>query len=317
MDDQELTTFCMTPNPYREDGLLDEEALRVHLRRLVAARTGLFLCSGGAGEAHVLTPKEMGRIYQIGVEVAKGKVPVYAGLREPRSAAAMYEVAKEAIDAGVDAVQIYQLDNGHGMIPNAREQQAYWHELLDEIHSPVAISIHYDAKYRASTRLLQDLVARYEQICAFNLVGSQAAYFLELREAIPESIKFYCGVPEFVQHVTLGAVGYINPAGNIIPYVCRSLVDAWMAGDLQQVSQSNRAIQRFLRIVNQWAPSTARWVKMGMKVRGLGNGVLRLPYLLPPEEELRKMADQFAALRIDALETQAAAYVRVHSEKEL
>ena len=29
------------------------------------------------------------------------------------------------------------------------------------------------------------------------------------------------------------------------------------------------------------------------------------------------MADQFAALRIDALETQAAAYVRVHSEKEL
>lgn len=176
----------------------------------------------------------------------------------------------------------------------------------------MAISIHYDAKFKASTRLLQDLVARYPQVRAFNLVGSQAAYFIELREAIPESIKFYCGVPEFVQHATLGAAGYINPAGNIIPYVCRSLVDGWMAGDLQQVSQSNRAIQRFLRIVNQWAPSTARWVKMGMKVRGLGNGVLRLPYLLPPEEELRKMSDQFAALRIDELETQAAAYVRGH-----
>ena len=313
MGDKELTTFCMTPNPYRDDGSLDEEALRVHLRRMVTARTGLFLCSGGAGEAHVLTPKEMGRIYQIGVEEGKGKVPVYAGLREPRSAAAMYEVAKEAIDAGVDAVQIYQLDNGHGMIPNAREQEAYWHELLDAIHSPVAISIHYDAKFKASTRLLQDLVARYEQICAFNLVGSQVSYFLELRAAIPESIKFYCGVPEFVQHATLGADGYINPAGNIIPYVCRSLVDAWMAGDLAQVSQSNRAIQRFLRIVNQWAPSTARWVKMGLKVRGLGNGVLRRPYLLPPEEEQRKMADQFAALGVDELEARAADYVRAHA----
>ena len=313
MGGNRLTTLCMTPNPYREDGVLDEEALRVHLRRLVTARTGLFLCSGGAGEAHVLTPGEMGRIYQIGVEEGKGKVPVYAGLRESRSAAAMYEVAKEAIDARVDAVQLYQLDNGHGMIPTPREQVAYWHELLDEIHTPVAVSIHYDAKFKASTRLLQDLAARYPQICAFNLVGSQAAYFIELREAIPESIKFYCGVPEFVQHATLGAAGYINPAGNIIPYVCRSLVDAWMAGDLQQVAQSNRAIQRFLRIVNQWAPSTARWVKMGMKVRELGNGVLRLPYLLPPEEELRKMADQFAALKIDELETQAAAYVSAHA----
>ena len=48
-----------------------------------------------------------------------------------------------------------------------------------------------------------------------------------------------------------GLAGYINPAGNIIPYVCRSLVDGWMAGDLHQVSQSNRTIQRFLRIVNQ------------------------------------------------------------------
>jgi len=308
-----LATFCMTPNAYRNDGSLDETTLRTQLRRLVDARTSLYLCSGGAGEAHVLTLKEMGRIYQIGVEAGKGKVPVYAGLRESRSAAAMYEVAKEAIDAGVDAVQLYQLDNGHGMIPTPREQEAYWRELLDEIHTPVAISIHYEAKFKASTRLLQDLVTRYQQICAFSLVGSHASYFLELREAIPQSVRFYCGVPEFTQHATLGAAGYINPAGNIIPYLCRSLIDAWMGGDLKQVSKSNHAIQSFLRIVNQWAPSTARWVKMGMKVMGTDNGGLRLPYLLPPEEELSKMADQFSAMRLQELEAEAAVYVRDHA----
>jgi dihydrodipicolinate synthase/N-acetylneuraminate lyase len=177
----------------------------------------------------------------------------------------------------------------------------------------VAISIHYEAKFKASTRLLQDLVARYPQICAFNLVGSQASYFLELREAIPPSVKFYCGVPEFVLHATLGADGYINPAGNIIPYLCRSLVDAWMAGDLKQVARSNHAIQRFLRIVNQWAPSTARWVKMAMKIMGTDSGALRLPYLLPPEEELRKMADQFSAMQLQALEAEATVYVREHA----
>ena len=308
-----LKTFCMTPNPYRADGTLDEATLRVQLQRLVDAKTSLYLCSGGAGEAHVLTPKEMGRIYQIGVEVGKGKVPVYAGLRESRSAAAMYDVAKEAIDAGVDCVQLYQLDNGHGMIPTPPEQEAYWRELLDAIQTPVAISIHYEAKFKASTKLLQDLVARYPQIIAFSLVGSSAPYFLELREAIPARVKFYCGVPEFTLHATLDADGYINPAGNIIPYLCRSLIDAWMAGDLAQVATSNLAIQKFLRIVNQWAPSTARWVKMAMKILGTDSGALRLPYLLPPEEELKKMADQFAAMRLQELEAQAKAYVLAHA----
>ena len=166
-----------------------------------------------------------------------------------------------------------------------------------------------EAKFKASTKLLQNLVARYPQIVAFSLVGSHASYFLELREAIPQRVKFYCGVPEFTQHATLGAAGYINPAGNIIPYLCRSLIDAWMAGDLKQVSKSNHAIQSFLRIVNQWAPSTARWVKMGMKVMGTDSGSLRLPYLLPPAEELQKMADQFAGMRLRELEAEAKAYV--------
>jgi 4-hydroxy-tetrahydrodipicolinate synthase len=313
LEEKQLTTLCMTPTPFHEDGSIDEAAMREHLRRLVAARTGLFLCSGGAGEAHVLGPDELRRIYAIGVEEGKGKVPVFAGLRESRSAAAMYEVARAAVDAGVDAVQLYQLDNGHGMIPTPREQEAYWRELLEAIDAPVVISIHYDAKFKPGTRLLQDLVARYKQIRGLALVGSQASYFIELRDAIPRPVKFYCGVPEFMQHSTLGGAGYINPAGNLMPYVCRSLIDAWEAGDLKQVAKSNEAVQRFLRIVNQWAPSTARWVKMGLKVRGLGNGVLRLPYLLPAEEEQRKMADQFAALRIDALEEEAAEYVRAHA----
>jgi len=54
MADQEMIAFCMTPNPYHDDGRLDEDALRVQLRRLVAARTGLFLCSGG-GQAKLMS----------------------------------------------------------------------------------------------------------------------------------------------------------------------------------------------------------------------------------------------------------------------
>ena len=77
--------FCMSATPFKEDGSLDEEGLRVHLRRLVAAGNGVYLGSGGAGEGHVLTVPELRRIYDIGVEECKGKVPTYANPREPRS----------------------------------------------------------------------------------------------------------------------------------------------------------------------------------------------------------------------------------------
>ena len=114
------------------------------IQRLVAARTGLYLAIGGASEAHVLTNAEMKRICEIGVEEAKGKVQVNAGLKECRSAAAVIELARDARDAGVDAIQIYQLDNGHGMIPTIREQEVYWDQILGEIDHPVIINIHYE-----------------------------------------------------------------------------------------------------------------------------------------------------------------------------
>ncbi len=105
MGNQPLTMFCMSATIFNEDGSLDDDGLRKHLQRLVDARNGIYLGSGGEGEGHVLTPKELRQVYDVGVNVAKGKVPLYANPRKSRSAAAMYEVAKEAVAAGVDVVQ--------------------------------------------------------------------------------------------------------------------------------------------------------------------------------------------------------------------
>ncbi len=301
--------LCMTPVSFHEDKSLDEDAIRAHLRRLVATGTALFLSSGGCGEAHSLTPKELRKTYDIGVQEGKGKVPVWAALRESRSAAAMYEIAKEAATAGVDVIQMYQLDPGHGMIPNEREQEAYWYELLDNIKQPVAISLHYESKYRASVRFMERLCKRYDQIVGFVLVQAPTAFFYELRAALPDSMKFICSASEFPERAPLGATGYVNVSNSFMPYLVRSLGIAWAAGDLAQVSKVHLTLHRFHKIVHQWAPSTARWAKMAMKVQGLGNGVIRLPYLLPPEEELRKMAEQFSALGINQFEAEAKTYV--------
>src|SRR5919199_6697033 len=65
------TTFTRT-------GELDEEALRELLQGIVDAEIAVYLGSGGSGEANALTIDELRRVYEIGVEVYRGRLPVYA-----------------------------------------------------------------------------------------------------------------------------------------------------------------------------------------------------------------------------------------------
>jgi 4-hydroxy-tetrahydrodipicolinate synthase len=301
---QDLVMFCMVASPFKQDGSLDEDGLRGHLRRLVKARNGVYLAGGGAGEGHVLTPSEFRRICEIGVEECKGKVPTYSNPREARTAEAMYTYAREAVGAGVDVVQLYQLEGGHGMVPTQAEQDAYWSELLDAIKHPTAISVHAYAGFRPRTGYLRELHQRYPQIVAINVMGGPPSYLVEVRDELPASVACYVGIATVVQGLALGAAGALEAESNIIPNLCQSLLDHWKSGDLESLSRSAQNVQRFTNIVNQWAPSTARWVKMAMRVLDLpgGQGPLRKPYLMPGPEELAKMARQFEAMGVRELE---------------
>jgi 4-hydroxy-tetrahydrodipicolinate synthase len=290
-DNNELTMFCMSQTPFKADLSIDQEALRAHLRRLIAARNGIYMGSGGAGEGHVLSVKECREIYEIAVSEVRGRVPLYCNPREAHSAGGMLEVAREAVAAGIDAIQFYQLDGGHGMMPTLREQEAYWKEILDAIQHPVAISIHAQAGYNAPVPFLKDLCARYEQIIAINVMGGQShAYFLRLRDALPSRVKLYTSQPNVVQVLTLGAAGSMGQENNAVPHICQSIADGYLAGDMHKVSRATRALQHLNNTVQQFseAPGSARGVKMTLKVLGLGNGVMRRPYVLAPDEKLQE-----------------------------
>jgi 4-hydroxy-tetrahydrodipicolinate synthase len=228
---QELEMLCMAATPMHEDFSIDEDGLRTHLRRLVAARNGIYLGSGGAGEGHSLSPAELRRVYEIGVEEARGKVPVYANPRESRTAEAMYEVAKQAVEAGVDMVQLYQVDAGHGMVPTLAEQEAYFSYLLDRIEIPVALSMHVFSGFLATPALLAKLCERYPQIKAINVMGPPDRYFMQLRDTLPASVRLYTGIAGLPTLATLGAVGALSAENNCIPNVCRRVGDAITAGD--------------------------------------------------------------------------------------
>ena len=313
-DPGDVTVYNMVATPFTDDGSLDLESYAALLDLMADANIGVYLGSGGAGEGHALSTAELRDIYRLGVETCKGRVPVAANPREPRTAHQMLELASCAAEAGVDLVQLYSLDAGHGMKPTPRELESYYRFLLDRLDYPIAISVHAYYPYPVPPRFLAELCSDYPQIEAINVI-MPTPYFLEVRDemtAVGRDVRLYTSMMNFVEGLYAGSSGVQSAEPNLVPYSMRRLADAVLTGDSETISEMFLFIYNLMRVVNRWAPSTARWVKMGLRVLGMpgGNGAIREPYLLPDEDQLAQMRREFDRLGVEAMEAASAAAAR-------
>ncbi|MER5917347.1 dihydrodipicolinate synthase family protein [Streptomyces sp. NPDC001982] len=307
----EKALFCSTITPLDVDFSIDVEGLRNHLNRLVAARNGLWVASGGCGEAFQFSTSECRVVYDTAVEVAQGRVPVIAVVRESRNAAAVCELASEARAAGVDGVHIYQVDGGHAMVPTEREQAAYFEEILEFVDLPVTIGIHGFAGYVPSPTFMQNLCEKYEQIESISIMSiTDYPYFFELKDAVPSRIKFVCGAINVLQCFALGFDAVSMAPNNLIPWSSRHFVDSYNARDLEEASRSLRFISHVHSLCLKAPFGIAREVKSLLNAAGWGNGIVRPPlesrcldadYVQEQLNQLRKLGVIEAEAKFESL----------------
>lgn len=289
---------------FTRDGAFDEEAFRAFLNRFVDARLGVYLASGGSGEGHTLTWEELREVYRVGVEVCKGKVPVFSNQPEQYSARATIEHAHLAIESGVDALNIYGPVGSHGEAANEAEYQAYFDVVLAETAFPVVVALSTAEAYSPPARVIAEICNKHEQVVAVNAlpppVGSLAdSYFLSLQDALTRDVDIYVHYPGVLTLLEMGAAGTIGNEPNILPKTFRRLGDAYQARDLQEFSRVYSDIRRFTQYVLQWG-RTPRWIKVAMRAFGLpgGSGGLREPFSMPEDAELERFASGALELNI-------------------
>lgn len=92
--------------PFRDDGSIDETALRAETRYLIeTAGAHRLAVSGSTGEGHTLSTEEIRLITAAVVEEAAGRVPVITGIIV-NSTATVIERGKAVKDLGVAALQV-------------------------------------------------------------------------------------------------------------------------------------------------------------------------------------------------------------------
>lgn len=307
-----LRVFCRTATPFSPvTGELDEEALRRFLQtRFIDHGIGVYLGSAGSGESHALTRDELQRLYRIGVETCKGKVPVYGNPPERHSARKTREQLDLAIAAGVEAINVYGPAAWHAYRPTDAELTAYYDTLLKDLRCPVALAPLPILGYMPKASLLADICHRHSQVIAVNLSGVSDAYFVEMKATVNRDIQYYVPLAGSLNTLSLGAAGLMSAEAHIAPRTLTRYLELFAAGGrTDELNRCYTDLTRITQYLSQWNTSPVRWVKMAMKAFKMpgGEGGLREPYRNAGDAEVKSFVAGLLALGVPEIDAQARA----------
>ena len=277
------STLVISLTPFDEHDRLDLDAFRIHLRRMRDAGIGVYVGGGGSGEGYTLTAAESAALLRVAAEELNGHVPVRAMGVEPRSAKEMLSLAAVVADAGLDSMQVYSLDTGHGRMPRADELETYFGDILDELPVKAVLSTHQSVGYWLQIDVLRRLVDRYDKIIGINVTNPDIAYLIRVIDAVGDRIEIHVGgAMQGLTALALGANGFLTSEANLAPRLTQSVIDRWIAGDL------DGAADAFARVLRLYAAMSGvggvSGTKAALNQLGLPGGFPRKPRLAVPAE---------------------------------
>jgi len=158
--------------------------------------------------------------------------------------------------------------------------------------------------------VLAAIAGKYPQVSTIILSGVAGdAYYVQLRDALTRDVDVIVRYDGAFHTLGLGATGIDVQEANVVPATVRSYVEAYEAGRTGDALAAYTALKRLTRHNERWKPSSARWIKMALKVFGLpgGAGGLREPYLMPDDDEIARFTRGILALDIPEISEMARA----------
>jgi 4-hydroxy-tetrahydrodipicolinate synthase len=294
------SAFVCSITPFARDGSLDEPAARAHFRRMADAGLGVYAGGSSPGEQYALAPEEVERLLRAAVAMCRGRVAVRAMGVEPRHAREMREFAELAARCGIDALQIYSLDVGHGSRPAPAELEHYFRSALESTDLPCVLSSHFLGGYVLPEPLIERLLHDYRQVIGLNVSTNDLAYLRRVLECVAGRAEVHVGGPlHALSALAMGGSGFLSAEANVAPRLARALVDAWDRADLPAAAAAYARLMA-LYTTRPLAPDGAsvRWIKAALEILGLPGGGLREPNLPLAAEERARVASRLEKLRI-------------------
>ena len=290
-----MSTFtgCGTAlvTPFRHDSSLDEDTLRLLLRRQIESGIDFLVPCGTTGESPTLTRAEHVRIVAITVEEAKGKVPVLAGAGGYNTAEVI-ALGNELRRLGVDGLLSV---NPYYNRPTQEGLYQHFKAIADGVSLPIVL---YNIPGRTGVNIETPTLRRLAAID--NIVGVKEAsgnisQMAAVAHAMPERFDILCGDDAItIPLIALGGRGIVSVVANEIPAEMTGLAHLALEGDFEGARAMQRAWMPLMEM--NFIESNPIPVKTAMSMMGLLEPVWRLPMTPPAQETRAKIEEVLSAV---------------------
>ena len=269
--------------PFTRDGV-DFESFDRILDDQLAGGVDAVVVLGTTGEPATMTAAEKKAVIEFAVKKLKGKLPVIVGTGANSTAAAV-EMSLTAESLGADALLLvtpyYNKATQQGLI-------AHFTAVADAVHIPI---ICYNVPGRTGVNLLPATFAALAELPNIAAIKEASGNMEQIEEVIrltQGKAVVYSGDDGItVPVMAMGGMGVISVASNAAPRFTSEMTSAFLAGDLKKAAKMQLDMLPFVRAL--FSEVNPIPVKKAMQLRGLCNGILRLPLTEMTSENAAKL----------------------------
>lgn len=241
--------------------------------------SGLIVC-GTVGENTSLSRAEKVAVMETAKAVARGRVPVIAGIAEFTTAFAC-DVAKDAARVGLDGVMVMP-----ALVYSSKphETAAHFRTVAKATDLPVMVYNNPPIYKNDVTPEILASLADCDTIVCFKDSSGDTRRFTDVRNMVGDRFAMFAGLDDVVvESVMLGAQGWISGMSNAFPREGETLFRLAKAG---RYAEAMPLYEWFMPLLHLDArPDLVQCIKLCEKIMGRGSDITRPPRLALSSEE--------------------------------
>ncbi len=297
-------SYTVAVTPFTDNGgAVDIGALKGFLDWQIECKVPGVILLGTTGEFLTIDEEERRLIVGESIRHLGGRMKVLVGTMDaytPRAVA----FSREAQDLGADGLMIIP---PYYYTPTDDEIFNYYRAICDAITVPIMLYNNPVTSNRdMSAQLVARLTSAFQQVRYIKEASMDVGRVYDIVEATGGVMNVFAGERP-VESFLLGAVGYVNPYGNYLPYSTTRMWDLLEAGRVHDASSIQRLVHKLDMIIAEGHPTYGHQCYSKALAAAVGHpvGDVRAPLttLVSLGDEGRTKLAQMLAIveRIDAL----------------
>jgi len=276
--------FPAVTTKLKDDGSLDQEAIKAGLNRLIDNGVGGVVMMGMVGENAQLTPDEKRTVLEIAVETVNGRVPIVSGLAETNTDSAI-QFAQDAEKIGVQGLMVFP---GLTYKSDDRETVEFYRTIARSTKLGIMI---YNNPRGYGVDMRPDLLEQLKgeaNIVAVKEESYDTTRLTDLYNQFGDRFIVFCGVDDLVlESAALGVTGWVSGMANAVPKESVELLDLAVKGDFEKARKLYRVLTPLFHL--DVHVKLVQYIKLAENITAGYSENLKAPRLKLEGEERQKI----------------------------